>query len=173
MAMTQAMSMFVSGQPSSHPTEVYMGKDKHGREIYSNLFFAGAPKDFITFMNNVADYGPIEGVGATIRNKLAPATRTALQVIANRDWMGREIVRKETGMQAKGLQGLEHIALNTLPIPFSITNIVKMLEDTTHDYGFWDYMTVVGGAPPRHEIPGGAKPHHAGKRKFSIRGSTR
>jgi hypothetical protein len=173
MGMTQAMSLAVSGQPSNHPTEVYIGKDKHGREVYSNMFFAGAPKDLITFMNNVSEYGAVIGTAVTIGNKLSPVVRTAIQLETNRDWMGRQIVKRGTGVLKGTAEGAWHIVLDTAPIPFSITNAVRMLTDTTHDYGFWDYLTMIGGAPPRHVLPKGVKPLRTGKKKFSIRGSYR
>jgi len=171
IAMTQAMSILVSGQMSSHPSEVYLGKDKTGREVYSDMFFAGAPKDTITFLNNVEDFGAIEGLGRTIASKLSPVFRGAGELAANRDWMGREIVKKGKGALTNTAAAAWHFTSEAAPVPFSVSNTVKMLTDTEHDYGFWDYASVVGGSPPRHVLPDGAKSQR--KRKFSIRGTYR
>ena len=171
MAMTQAMSILVSGQQSSHPSEVYLGKDKDGREIYSDMFFAGAPKDMITFLNNMEDFGAISGLAQSIRSKLSPLLRTGSELAANRDWMGREIAPKGKGALSNTEASAWHVATGIAPIPFSVTNTIKLLTDTEHDYGFWDYASVVTGSPPRHELPAGEKPHR--KRKFSVRGAYR
>lgn len=171
MAATQAMSVMVSGQMSTHPSEVYLGKDKNGREVYANMFFAGAPKDFITFMNNVSDYGAIVGTAHTIASKLSPLARGSMELMTNKDWMGRDIVKKGKGALSATAAGAWHLASEAAPIPFSVSNTVKMLTDTEHDYGFWDYASVVGGSPPRHVLPDGQKPkRNPSKRKFSIRG---
>lgn len=187
MAMTQAMSIMVTGQHSSHPTEVYLGKDKHGREIYSNMFFAGAPKDMITFLNNIEDFGAVVGLARTVSSKLSPLVRGAVELGSNKDFMGRDIVTKGKGFLTNTAAGAWHIASQAAPIPFSVTNTVKMLTDTEHDHGFWDYASLVGGTPPRHVLP--SNPAEAKrikaverkekerknpkKKKFSIRGAYR
>ena len=171
MAMTQAMSLLATGQMSSHPTEVYLGKDRRGKEVYGNYFFAGAPKDVLTFLNNVSDYGAVVGTGATIANKLSPVTRSAMQLVVNRDWMGRQIVKRGTGVLQGTVKGLEHVALETAPIPFSLTDTIRMLTDTTHDYGPADFLSVIGGSTPRHVLPPGVKPQRP--TTFSIRGMYR
>src|ERR1039458_1794431 len=50
-AMTQGMSLLVTGQMSKHFDKVYLGKDDKGKEMYSSMFFAGAPKDAIVLAN--------------------------------------------------------------------------------------------------------------------------
>lgn len=184
MALTQAMSIMATGQMSSHPAEVYLGKDKDGREIYGNMFFAGAPKDFITFLNNMEDYGAVVGLARTIDSKLSPLLRGSVELATNKDYMGRDIVTKGKGVLSNTAKGAWHIASEAAPVPFSITQTIKMLTDTKHDHGFWDYASVLGGTPPRHVLP--ADPNEAKaiqkrerkekeqknprKKKFTIRG---
>lgn len=153
MALTQAMSIMVSGQHSSHPAEVYLGKDKDGREIYSDMFFAGAPKDMITFLNNVEDFGAVVGLAHSIGSKLSPVFRGVSELIANRDWMGREIAQKGKSALTNTAAGAWHFGSDVVPIPFSLTSVLRLLTDPSHDYGFWDYASVVGGTPPRHVAP--------------------
>jgi hypothetical protein len=153
MALTQAMSTMVSGQMSSHPTEVYLGKDKHGREIYGNMFFAGAPKDFITFLNNMEESGAVVGLARTVASKLSPIFRTGAELGLNRDWMGRQIAVKGKSALSNTASGALAAAAGLAPVPFSITETAKMLTDKDHDYGLWDYASVLGGSPPRHVLP--------------------
>jgi hypothetical protein len=171
--LTQAMSVAMTGQTSRYLTDVYMGKDKNGHDIYSNMFFAGAPKDFLTLLNNVKDYGAEMGLARSIASKLGPIGRTGIMVATNRDWMGRPIVKKGEGIIAGTVKGGTEIASNLAPIPFSVTNIAKMLTDTTgKDYGIMDYLSVIGGTPPRRENPNGTPVKSMVKKKrFSIRGN--
>ncbi len=167
LVLTQAMTVLVSGQLSKHPTEVYLGKDKQGKERYSDMFFAGAPKDFVTLLNNVHDYGAIEGTAHSVVAKLGPLARTSGGLLSNRDWMGREIVKKGEGPVMGTAKAAEYAVTQLAPIPFSVSGVAKMLMDTTGKYNYWDYISVLGGSPPRHESPRGGKAQP--KRRFSIR----
>jgi hypothetical protein len=146
--LTQAMSMAVSGKWSNHATEVYLGKDKNGEDTYSNMFFAGAPKDATTLFENIRQFGAIEGLAHSMASKAGPLARTVMELATNKDWMGKDITTKGAGFGKNTLRAGEEIASNLAPIPFSVSNIAKMLTDPK--YGEWDYFSVLGGTPPRH-----------------------
>lgn len=169
LALNQAASVLISGQLSKQPTNVYLGKDPEGKEMYANWFFAGAPKDFITWINNLHDYGAVVGTAQTIGNKLGPLLGTYEQLKSNRDWTGREIVKRGEGPVAGTLHGAEAAAGRLLPIPFWMTDIERLLtDDKPHSY--WDYVSVLGASYVRHVTPGGT-PARAGK--FHIPGVSR
>ena len=52
VAMTQGMSLLITGQLSKQWDKVYLGKDDKGKEMYSSMFFVGAPKDAIGTINS-------------------------------------------------------------------------------------------------------------------------
>jgi hypothetical protein len=148
--LTQAMSMAVSGKYSNHATEVYLGKDKNGEDVYSNTFFAGAPKDATTLFENIRQFGAIEGLAHSIASKLGPLARTGMELATNKDWMGKDITTKGAGFGKNTMRAAGEIASNLAPVPFSVSNIAKMITDPNDKEGFWDYLSVLGGTPPRH-----------------------
>lgn len=151
--LTEGTSILLTGQGSKHPTEVYMGKDKDGKEIYTNMYFAGAPKDFVSWLTNIKNYGAVEGTAHSIAQKLGPLARTGMDVLTNKDWMGQPIVRREEPFLTKTAKGAGFIAEQLAPIPFSITNIGRMMMDDKIDYEMKDFIAQLGGSPPRHEAP--------------------
>jgi hypothetical protein len=148
--LTQAMSMAVSGKYSNHATEVYLGKDKNGEDVYSNTFFAGAPKDATTLFENIRQFGAIEGLAHSIASKLGPLARTGMELATNKDWMGKDITTKGAGFGKNTMRAGGEIGSNLAPVPFSVSNIAKMITDPQDKEGFWDYLSVLGGTPPRH-----------------------
>jgi hypothetical protein len=148
--LTQAMSIAVSGKLSNHATEVYLGKDKNGEDVYSNTFFAGAPKDATTLFENIRQFGAIEGLAHSIASKLGPLARTGMELATNKDWMGKDITTKGAGFGKNTMRAAGEIGSNLAPVPFSVSNIAKMITDPNDKEGFWDYLSVLGGTPPRH-----------------------
>lgn len=172
VGLTQLTSLLLSGKKSDDPTQVYLGQDHHGNDIYQNLYFAGAPSDMIGLVKNVQDYGAVQGLSHSVAAKLAPITRTGVQVLSNRNWMGQEIAKKGSGETGDVRTGA-HIASQLLPVPFSATNLVqmeasnilsgrhpspdqvkriaKLLGDPTKDYTPTEFLTTfAGGTKPRH-----------------------
>jgi hypothetical protein len=167
IVLSEAMSISITGKGSKHPTEVFLGNDKDGKEVYVNMFFAGAPKDFISLIDNVNRYGAVLGVAHSITNKLGPLARTGMQILTNTNWMGQPIVRKEESFLKKTGKGALYAATQTAPIPFSISNIATMLMNDKIDYTMRDYIFQLGGTPPRHELPEGEP---KGRKRYTIRG---
>ena len=127
VVLSQLTSKLLSGQFSKDPTQVYLGKDKKGRDVYQNIFFAGAPQDAINFIHNAIDYGPIVGPGRTLVNKAAPIPRTIGQLAMNSNYFGHEIVPKGAGLAASTVLGVRHAVTGTAPVPFSASNLAQMI----------------------------------------------
>jgi hypothetical protein len=172
VGLTQLTSLMLGGKKSDDPTQVYLGQDHHGNDVYQNIFFAGAPSDMVGLIKNVQDYGAVEGTAHSIAAKLAPITRTGVQLITNRNWMGQEIAKRGSGVQGD-VRTAMHLATNLTPIPFSLTNVAQMaasnvasgrwdapntiktvaamIGDPTKDYTPTEFLTtVLGGTKPRH-----------------------
>lgn len=159
LALTAAASLFFAGQLSPNPTQVYLGKDSHGKDVMQNMFFAGAPSDLVNLAVNVSDFGVVQGVAHTIANKLGPFARAAEHLVSNRDFLGNEIVPKGSGLIAGTVRGGASVAGDVLPTPFSMLNIAQMLTDPKNDYSPKEYITTLAtGARPRHVSPKGPEP---------------
>jgi len=179
IAMSQGASLLISGQLSKHPTEVYLGKDKNGKEVYANWFFAGAPKDSITWMSRVQKDGAITGTAEFLTFKLGPIAGTLLGLVENREFSGKPITKPSQGTAEKTARELGFVGERLLPVPFSVSNVARMMMDPDKEYSYMDYLTVLGGSPPRHEGEKGETPKKSTlqlsggskktKRRYSIR----
>jgi hypothetical protein len=169
LALNQAASILLSGQMSKQPTNVYLGKDAQGKEMYTNWFFAGAPRDFITWINNIHDHGAIVGTAQSIGNKMGPLVGTFEQLRSNRDWTGKEIVKRGEGPVEGTVHGAEAAAGRLLPIPFWMTDLTRLLTDS-EPHSYWDYLSTLGASYVRHAAPEGAA---KGGGKFHIPGVSR
>lgn len=153
VALTQLTSLILSGEMSDDWTQAYLGKDRDGKKIYQNLYFAGAPSDFVSLMKNVQDYGAIVGTAHTIAGKLAPIARTGVQLLTNRNYLGQEIAKRGGGFEGD-VRTAGHLGSQLLPAPFSVSNIVQMLTDPEKEYTPTEYATtLLSGTRPRHVTP--------------------
>jgi hypothetical protein len=167
--MTAAASLLITGQLSKHPTEVYMGKDKQGKEIYSNIFFAGAPRDAITWLNSVQKDGGLTGTVDFMAFKAAPLLGIVPRLMINKDWTGRPITTPKQGAIEKTAREIGFAAEEAAPVPFGLKDIIEgMLNDSEHDYSYKDFLLAISGATARHE--GGKTSRKPSRRKFSIAG---
>jgi hypothetical protein len=154
VAATQIMSKLISGKMSDDPTQVYMGKDSKGKDVYQNMFFAGAPSDLVNLIKNVQDFGPLGGTARTLANKLSPFLRAGLQQVENTDFMGRPITIRGASPLTNLARSAKHAASQTLPVPFSASNIEQMLTDPKNEYSPEEYITtILRGTRPRHVPP--------------------
>jgi len=174
MALTQLTSLMISGQTSKHWTQVYLGTDKNGKELYTDWFFAGAPKDFVTLLNAVQNHGAIQGSAWTVFNKMAPITGIAPRLAANLDWTGRPITKKGQGPVEKTARDTAFIAEQLLPAPFAVKDMAKMLFDKDKDYTRWDVLSEMLGGRVTHEgqrTEGGKEfmPQGTGRKGFTVR----
>ncbi|HXI98623.1 MAG TPA: hypothetical protein VNG73_06730, partial [Gemmatimonadaceae bacterium] len=166
---SQLTSILMSGKRSKDLTNVYLGKDKNGKDVYQNLFFAGAPSDAVTLINNIRDYGAIGGFAQSLLGKSNALIRTGVQVATNRNYLGQTIVPKGSGVVAGTGREIFNIAGESGPVPFSVTNLVQMLRDPNKQYSEKEYITtLLGGTRPRHVVPDGMRQVTSGKKKGQL-----
>ena len=156
---TQLMSYLLSRKPSKKLTQVYAGKDKKGDDVYQNMFFAGAPQDATSVIDNIADYGAVVGLFRTMANKTAPGLHVAMDLAKMEDFMGRPIVQKGMHPIASTVRGGMYAARGVLPIPYSVQNMTDMLiGPEAKKYAAWEIpSTLISGNPPRHTAPSGRR----------------
>ncbi len=164
VAATQLLSVMMSGKPSKQLTQVYYGKDKDGADIYQNIFFKGAGGDAVNLVKNIVDYGAVQGLARTLAGKAAPIPRAAMQLYANHDYLGHEIVPKGMNPAAGTVRGAGSLVQSLAPIPFSAMNLYQMLMGP--DAGKYSNpeiaSTLFAGNPPRHIAPEGTHKTSAG-----------
>ena len=152
-AMTQAMSLFVTGQTSKHFDKVYLGKDDKGKEMYSSMFFAGAPKDAIGLVNSVMRDGFPTGAIVFTVNKASPLVGTGLKLAENRDWQGKPIVKKgDTGLE-KTSKEMSFASENLLPAPFVLKDMAQRYMNPDESLTYKDFLAALVGSPVYHEKP--------------------
>ena len=167
--LTEATSILIARKLSADPTSVYLGKDKVGKNIYSNIFFAGAPSDVVNLFKNVEDYGLIEGAAETVANKLASFPRFAIQMLTNRDYAGRTIVPKGSGPLVGTARTIANAAVNLSPVPFSISGPAQMFLNPAGNYTLPEYIiSALTGSRTRHTVPSGERVITSGKRKGQL-----
>jgi hypothetical protein len=170
--LTYGMSTLINGKPPKPSfqtfTSVYMGKDKYGKDIYQNWFFAGAPSDAITLINNVSDYGVIQGFMQSLASKASPAIRTAIQLATNRNYLGQQIIPKGMGVVAGTARSLYTLLVGVSPVPFTVSTPYQMFTDPNKQYSAKEYLTSLLGTKPRHVIPSGMRQVTSGSRKGQL-----
>lgn len=155
LAATQLASLMFSHKPSKNLTQVYMGKDREGKDIYQNIFFKGVSGDVINMVHNVADYGAVQGLARTLAGKAAPLPRAAIQLISNRDYFGHEIAPKGMNPVASTARAATETAKTLAPVPLSLQNAWDMLLGPhAKKYTLPEVLTTpFSGNPPRHVSP--------------------
>lgn len=149
--LTQAASLAISGQKSKNFWEVYMGKDKNGKEMYSNMFFAGAPKDAITWFNQVMHNGALEGTAQFAAFKAGPLVGIIPRLLMNKDWQGKDISKKTDSPADKNLKQFRFAAHEAIPVPFSFKDpVMQMISDPEEDYSYRDFLLGLVGANVMH-----------------------
>jgi hypothetical protein len=156
MAATQLMSLLLSGKLSKRPTQVHLGTDADGKEIYQNLFFKGAPGDLANTIGNIKDYGAVEGLFRTMSNKASPVIRTGVEAVKNQTFLGREIAPKGMNPVAGTVRGAWEAGKSLAPIPWSFGNVEEMLfgpEAYKYKKPLEVMTTLFAGTPPVHVAP--------------------
>jgi len=168
--LTNAFIRRIRGEPPPKPnfqnlTSVYLGKDKYGKNIYQSIYFAGAPQDTINLINNIADYGVIQGFAQTLASKASPFVKVGIQALTNRNYLGQEIVPRGMGPVAGTARAAYVYGSDLLPVPFSLSTIAQMFLDPKKQYTMPEYILSLMGTRPRHLVPKGMKEITSGARK--------
>ncbi len=146
IALSQATSIMLTGQMSKNPTSVYLGQDKTGKDMFSDVFFAGAPKDAITLVNRVGRDGLLEGLVGFAANKFGPMAATGKGLMMNKQQTGAPISKPTDTLLEKNVKQVEYAAGELAPVPFGIKDIAQLLTDPKEDTSKWDYVLPLLGA---------------------------
>ena len=157
MALTQAMSIAVSGQMSDKHFEVYLGTDDKGKKMYSNMFFAGAPKDALTWLGRSAKDGAITGTAEFASYKLGPIAGAGLGLIVNKGFDYKPITKKGQGFAEKTAREAAFVAGRTAPIPFNVSEVAKIMFDPEKESTYWDVIGALTAQRVTHEGEKGEK----------------
>lgn len=178
LALTQVTSLLLTGQLSKNPTQVYLGNDDKGKEIYAQIFFAGAPKDFVTQLNAWHRDGAVVGTAEFLSYKLGPLVGTGFKAASNRDWSGKPIIKKPQSATEKTIRGAGFVAGELVPAPFAVKTAAQMITDPDKDYTYKDFLLGLAGAPVYHRAPEGSKGGQihlqgagSGRGKFHLKGA--
>jgi hypothetical protein len=175
-AMTQGMSLFLTGQMSKQWDKVYLGKDAKGKEMYSSMFFVGAPKDAIGTINStIRDGFPIGTIEFAI-NKASPLVGTGVKLAEKTDWQGKPISKRTDTFGEKSEKGLAFAGEQLLPAPFVIKDMAERLMNPNEDLTYKDFLAGLVGAAVYHEGPKekGVKLQGSSSRKgFHLQGARR
>ncbi len=162
--LTAATSLLVSGQLSKNPTMVHWGTDKQGKDIESNMYFSGAPRDAITWINSVKRDGGLKGTVDFIAFKAAPLVSIAPRLMINRGSTGGPITTPKEGTLEKTGRQAFFAGEELAPAPFALKDIIEgIINDSEHDYSYKDFLLEIAGSRLTHE---GGKKSRSGR--FSI-----
>jgi hypothetical protein len=163
-AMTAAASIMIGGKydPADirHIDQVYLGKDKDGKEMYANWFFAGAPKDLMTWTKKSISDTPLAGTAEFIVNKAAPMVGTIGHMAMNEDYGSKPIYKKTDNFGKKLKDESEYAASRLAPISgvSAVEDVKKALTDPTHEWSYKDLLSLAAdaiGSQTIHESPKG------------------
>ena len=185
VALTAGLSLLLSKKMPKDPTEVCLGKDKQGNDLYDNIFFVGAPGDLSMLVHNVARYGAVVGLARSIAAKFGPFAKAGIHLATNQDAKGRPIIPKTTNENLLGQQtqrhepgtlektglGAEEAARSVMPVPFSVSTVARMLTDKKQDYTMGEYTTAVLTGKQPHPATPPPKGHPASGGRTGIYGS--
>jgi hypothetical protein len=137
-ALTAATSMMIGGTyDPKHPEMVQLGGGKS-----ANWFFAGAPKDFITWTHRMINDGELMGTAKFIVGKLGPIGESVIGLAENKQFGGKPITKPdETHLEKDWHQG-EYVAGHF--VPFTLKNIGEMVMDPKQ-HSLLEYATAVAG----------------------------
>ena len=152
MGLTAALGAFYGAKKEDilrHPFDVYMGKDDAGRPLHQNLFFVGAPGDFLTLASDVARFGALLGPGHFVAGKLGAIPKAAMHLMTNQDATGKRVYPPGATMAEKSLDSAISAFKDTVPFPFSVGSVGKMALDKDRSFSPGEYVaTALAGRQP-------------------------
>jgi hypothetical protein len=178
LALTAGLSLLLAGRLPRDPTEVLLGKDEQGNDLYENIFFVGAPGDASALIHNFIRYGAVLGLARSLSGKLGPFPKTGVHLISNQDDTGRPIVPKSTNQNLLGQPaprhepsflektalGAKELAHGVMPVPFSLSTVARMALAKKESFTPGEYAAALltGKQPHKEAAPpkvgGGGSP---------------
>jgi hypothetical protein len=158
IGMTAAASIAIGGKydPTDirHIDQVYLGTDKDGKEMYANWFFAGAPKDAMTLLRDVASESPIGGTARFVVGKASPLLGMGFGLASNKEG-GKPITSVDDTMPEKFGKQAKYVAGRVAPISgvSAVKTVSDALTDPHHEYSYRDLLELAAdalGSQPIH-----------------------
>ena len=168
MGLTALMTFMNTGHLPKDPTRVEFGKDEDGKEASANLFFSNAPNDLVNLIHNVQSLGLVGGLAQSLGGKMAPVLRYVVQTITNRDWRGKEIAPKGSGVIVGTARSAWHAVKTMGPVPFSISTAADMIWGKESNSLVEYLSSILLAARIRKTAPEGTKERISGYRKGEI-----
>lgn len=162
---TIGMSIVFTGwQPSKwRPFQVYLGKDKDGKDVYQNIFFRGLAGDSVSLGTKMIKHGEEGydeggaggwlvglgiGAGVFVGSKAAPLAKFAKHFISGLNDFG-------------GKETPAGLASDLLPIPIPLRQLYdNRAGDNGQDIEWSERMLSLFGQPAQHVAPSGHHPTH-------------
>ena len=158
IAATQLLSLFFSQKLSTRPFQVFMGKDKDGREVFQNVFFRGSAGDAVNLYGKWRDHGLFQGSGIFAGSKAAPFTKAAIHVITGRNDLGQEITPPNLSFVANTVRGFGSLLSDVSPIPLVVRSGIKTMAGDASDEFLWsERMLDLFGPQAQHVAPEGTR----------------
>jgi hypothetical protein len=190
ISLTAAASIAIGGKydPTDikHIDQVYLGTDKDGKEMYADWFFAGAPRDAIQLMKNVASESPIGGTARFIVGKASPLLGMGFGLASNKAG-GKPITSADDTVGEKFGKQAKYVAGRVAPISgvSAVKTVADALTDPDHEYSYRDLLELAadtigsqtihyggedsGSAPKSKSVlPGAGKSGGRKAKRFSI-----
>jgi hypothetical protein len=166
IALGEATSILLTGHPSKDPTQVYLGKNAEGKDIYINAYFTGGEGDLVTLVRDVNRLGGIEGTAYFLAGKLGSLPKAAMSAAVNaaqgrtivpktvdHTLLGRRVLPYTPNVLEKTALGAKELVKQAAPVPFSASTIAKMLTDGKQ-HSMAEYIaTAIAGREPQQLSP--------------------
>jgi len=164
MAATIAMSLMFSGPDSWkkwRPLQVYLGKDKEGKDVYQNVFFRGSAGDLVSLVSRMWKHGWEGydesgaggalvglglGVGDFAGSKASPFGKFGKHLTGRNDF-GRKTTATD-------------LASDVLPIPIFARTLYDDFVENPEDVEWSERMLSLFSPPAQHVAPAGKHTTH-------------
>lgn len=168
ISLSALTSLMLCGDVADDLTKVKLGVDRDGKDVTTDLYFIGAPHRLNSLAKNVWEFGLIEGFWKTMGVIAGPILRYVIQTYQNKDWWGRDIVPKGSGILEGTLKSAWHAAQTLGPIPFSISTPISMYFDGIPRDPAEYFLAIAFAAKSAHTPPKGMKQLRTGYRKGEL-----
>ena len=154
----QMLSLLFSGRMSPRPFQVYLGKDKEGRDIYQNVVWRGSVGDAVSLGSKIEDHGPFVGTGVFLGSNAAPLTKLGIHTMTGRNDLGQEIAPKSLGFIPNTVRSVGALLSDISPIPIVVRSAYKTSAgDDSDTYRWSERMLSLFGPMSQHVAPEGTR----------------
>jgi hypothetical protein len=172
--MTEGLSKMITGHYTDQNPKGYKTKVEISPGVYLDLF-RGAVGDAINLASDVEQGGVLGGVAQLASSKLAPFTKFATNLAANKTWSNEKMYSAEKDFLKNTEDILKEMATTAGPVPFGIASTVQAIKrspgatvgEKVAKRPLWTYPLIAAGlarsGPSSEEAK---KWEHPGERQF-------